>query len=196
MAIVGGDLSIQQGEQITANLLTAMIERLVASILGGEGIIVEKAAGGQIVISQSGRQPTGQEIALQRFRVKSEADNHLVCRTWNPAGNPDAETPGVEGTVDVLVAKPWKHRRAPFDGLTRLYTDGQSISYAYSAASTRVATDVADATITETQVLTDAYSVDEEILAIRGMGGGTGVTDAVWEVLNDGRFWTRSNPQP
>lgn len=112
----------------------------------------------------------------RRFRVKAVAGDWLVCRTWNGEK---------EGTEDVLVAKRWRLRRTPFDGLT----DAGGRSYAYTTDVERVVT---NGTITETQVIVPAYEIDEEIEARSAPTGGTGVTEApLWQEHGEGRAWAK-----
>lgn len=112
----------------------------------------------------------------RRFRVKSIAGDYLVCRTWNGEK---------EGDTDVKVAKRWRLRRTPFDGLT----DAAGRSYAYTSDVERVVT---QGGLTETQVVVPAYEVDEEIEARSAPTGGTGVTDAPkWLEHGEGRAWAK-----
>ena len=120
--------------------------------------------------------------AAKRFRVKSESNDYLVCRTW------DGTT---EGSTDVLVAKPYLLQRTPFHGVAVTYPNAQVITYTYAAAYERTADDTVDS---ETQIVTPRYFVDEEIIGIAVPRGGTGVDDCDWMDLNTaGRHWAKES---
>ncbi len=119
-------------------------------------------------------------VLVRRFRVKSESNDYLTCRTWDGTD---------EGTVDVKVAKPYLLRRTPFDFDTVIYPNGQEIAYIYSEDYERLANDGVDA---EIQVMTPRYFVDEELTAISVLFGGTGVDECPWVDLNTaGRHWAK-----
>jgi hypothetical protein len=65
--------------------------------------------------------------ALKQYIVMEEFDEHLRCRTLIGSA---PTTPGILGTEDVFVAKPWRLRRTPWDGTTV-----RSITYTYSPLS-------------------------------------------------------------
>lgn len=116
------------------------------------------------------RGPAGRasRIEVARFRVQSVGDDHLVCRTWDGA---------TLGAVDINVAKPAELRRTGWHGATL-----GGITYTYSSGSARSATDGVDS---EDQVIGPAYTLSGgsvEIVAIRGVQGGTGVSVADVEV--------------
>lgn len=111
-----------------------------------------------------------------RLRLKVVLPDALLCHPW------DGEK---EVMADVLVAKRWRLRRTPFDGLI----DAAGRSYAYTTDVERVVT---LGVATETQVVVPAYEVDEEIEARSAPTGGTGVTDAPkWLEHGEGRAWAK-----
>ena len=97
---------------------------------------------------------------LQRFRYKSMGDEHIICHRVHFSRQGSGlltSRVDVEGTEDIIVAKPWDLRKSPFDGKTidgNLYTYGDG-----SEAQTR---DVAG----EDQLIVPPYRVDDEIFAV------------------------------
>ena len=180
----------QKGHPIHAASLNAIRDAVAAILHGQRGGAVRKI-GDHVSIETPLGQAQAQRAIVRRFRVNSESGDYLTCRHYNPEANGGA---GVEGSKDVYVAKPYALRRVPFDGNTITYPNAQAIDYTYAQDYEREADDGVD---TETQVMTPRYWVDEEILAVRGIAGVTGVADVggvhvVWEDLNGcGRHWAR-----
>lgn len=90
------------------------------------------------------RIPKGSPLSSKprSFIVISESYDYLTCHTW------DGTT---EGTDDVLVAKPWFLRRAPFEGYER-----NGCTFAYTGVSSRTVTRTSDLS-TEDQVILPSY---------------------------------------
>lgn len=177
------------GTPVTAERLNAATEATAGMLVAGAGIDVH-AVGSKIGIAHTRRSAMPTKAVVRRFRVKSEQADYVVCRLWYPAADSGA---GVEGTVDVNIAKPYLLRRTPFDGVAITYPGAQVITYTYTQHYSRSADDTVD---TETQVMTPRYFVNEQILAVRGIGGSTGVAVSgdwlVWEDLNGaGRHWAK-----
>jgi hypothetical protein len=126
----------------------------------------------------------------QRFAIKSVQPDHLVCRPVYGVG----ET-ATEGPSDVKVAKPWHHRRTPFDTLSLPQIDGQTILYTYESDTVRRADVVGNPFEAWREELWPPYLVDEQIVAEIPTGGTTNcLTDEgeliVWEDVNEaGRQW-------
>lgn len=117
----------------------------------------------------------GALVGSARFRLKSVASDHLVCRSWDGAA---------EGAVDVLVAKSFLLRKTPFDGQSR-----NGVAYVYTTDVERVAD---NGTATETQVVVEPYVVGDEVYATRQPLRGTGVEGVDWLDDNrDGRAWAK-----
>ena len=126
---------------------------------------------------------TGIKPTVQRFRVKSVADDHIVCRTWDGKD---------EGLGDIKVAKPWILRKEPWATSGRTI-DGDSVTYDYTDGSEREAD---NGTTTEEQVIVPRYNEDDEIYAMFGILGDTGVVidgeELGWlDMNNDGRMWAK-----
>jgi hypothetical protein len=105
----------------------------------------------------------GSGSGLQSFRVKSFAagdGDHLVCRTWNGQTS-------VEGTVDVLVAKPERLRLRPYHNQTV-----NGVRYVYDTPTQRTAT---QGDISEVQIVVPPYYVNQVIRAASPIKGTTGV---------------------
>lgn len=118
------------------------------------------------------------EVALASFvsscyRVKSEANDYLVCHSW------DGTT---EGGTDVYVAKHWKlqHNYTHYEGLTGLTTN----------AVNEVA--VTNGSVTETWVVSPSYKVDDliwpQLVAYSGVNGGD-AQDCSLIDIQSGREW-------
>lgn len=129
----------------------------------------------------------------RRFRLKEwTAADYFVCRTLDF----DNDNAAVVGSVDIYIAKPYDLRQTPFDG-NGFTMNGVALTFSYSSATVRTVTRTSDSA-TETQHIIPYYYVDLEIVARRGVIGGTGLTDPngnpiVWEALHDGRHWTEVN---
>ncbi len=134
-------------------------------------------------------------VTIGMFIVKEVLADHLRCRSW------DGEE---EGTVDVLVAKPWLLRRTPFDTL-----EIAGIEYTYINDYSRTAEDT-ETEETEEQEITPTYQPAEGeyagdvIFAAHTILRGTAVvieeeveeetvtTIPYWIDLNiDGRAWAK-----
>lgn len=93
---------------------------------------------------------------LRRFRLKSVAGNYLVCRSW------DGTT---EGADDEYIAKPFKLRT----NVTTEILDGITFTYSYNANNVQRTATSTD--ITEVQVITPRYIVNDEIFAFEAETG-------------------------
>jgi hypothetical protein len=115
-------------------------------------------------------------LEVQRMRVKTSYNDYLMCHTWNGS---------VEGSDPIYVAKPWKlrHLLANYNLVTAvLVTIDESTI------------DVSNAVVTERWVVTPPYELDDEIMAVSGHEGGTGVSHLgipiVWFDMNENaRAW-------
>ncbi len=140
----------RRGERLTArrfNEPIRAINRLVSGI-----------SQGQIIGRRSDRAVT--VPAFIRMTIFSIGADTLLCQGIEDSSGFTAGS--------VYVAKPWELRRTPFDGESR-----NGISYTYSSNVAREADDGVD---TENQVIVPSYVVGDEIVALRGLDGGTGVT--------------------
>lgn len=129
---------------------------------------------------------------LQRFKVTNTlpciegpecvvGGDYVVARAW------DGTTLGAE---DINLAKPYDLRRTPFDGKTIGH-----VTYEYLSNTLRTALNTGQIPFREeTQVLVPRLLVGEEIVAQRGILGGTGVVvdgeELVWEMQSTPRAWT------
>lgn len=152
------------------------------SIEGGTAVTVTAETIEWLDINADGRVWERTAAQVSQYRIKSVGADHLVCRTW------DGTT---EGTLDLLVAKPYLLRRTPFDGQTR---DG--ITYTYSSD---IAREADDGSTTETQVVVPSWVADDIIYATREVQGGVeaegGGEELFWVDDNrDGRAWAKEAP--
>ena len=114
---------------------------------------------------------------IRRFEVVSVDDDYIVCiEPGDTSSDPKYYN----------IAKPYLLQRTPFDGETR-----DAISYAYTSATERTATD--ETYEEEDQVIVPNYVAGDIIYAAFAPTGGTGVEDAsMWLDLNvDGRAWAK-----
>lgn len=90
----------------------------------------------------------------------------------------------------VYVAKPYELRQTPFDGETIA-----GVTYSYTSASERDASDGASPANVETQFITPAYVAGAEIYATTESSGDTGVDtgspaqNITYLEINQGRAW-------
>ncbi len=129
--------------------------------------------------------PAGAGAVVRWFRIKSVQADHYVCREWDWVEEE-------EGAEDVMVARPHRQRRTPWDGQTV-----GGVEYTYSGNSVRVAD---DGDITEDQEIVPGFIVDDsalnDMILAAHVPGGTGVivsgSPVMWCDLNlDGRAWAR-----
>ena len=185
---MGKDLhNWRRGDAITSARLNELRDAILSVVTGGAGIAV-RAFGNRLVIEATGVRALPSMAYVRRFRVQSVENDYLVCRPYHAANESLGDT-------DVNVAKPYELRRTPFHAQTIAYPGAQSITYTYASQREREADDGTD---TETQVMIPDYWDDDEILAVRNIAGGTGVTVSevalVWEDLNTaGRMWAKES---
>lgn len=109
-----------------------------------------------------------------QFKITAINDDTITAQKFD----------GLNAMTSVTIAKPWLLRRTPFDGKTR-----NGITYTYSSATLRVATDGA---ANETQLITPIYVVGDIIYASNGIIGGTSLADVTWlEDNRDARAWAQ-----
>ena len=89
----------------------------------------------------------GGGAAVSQTQIQSVGDDHLVVRTL---------VGSTLGSTDILVAKPFKTRRTPFDGNTV-----NGYTYVYSTAVDRVVTIAASTQYKEVQTVIPKYNVDD-----------------------------------
>ena len=107
--------------------------------------------------------------SAKQYLVIEEHDNHLRCRTFVGSA---VGTPTI-GPNDVLIAKPWRLRRVPWDGSTV-----RSITYTYSPIGsggngTRKAVFQSQ---NEIQAIIPSYVVSFDIIYAGVVDGGTDVS--------------------
>jgi len=162
--------------------INELIDRDMEELVAGPGIHLDD----NVISAWPGGGVAQQTI--QRMRIKNVFANYLVCHTW------DGST---EGGDNILVAKPFKlrHVLANYNTLTGLVTlspvSVQAISTTVVGAGT--------VTVTETWQVTPNYEHNDEILAVSGHLGGTGVTyggdELLWIELNENaRAWAMDCP--
>lgn len=150
-------------------------------------IKVEQTTRGQ-VLTAIDRRGHGGGIAsfVRQFRLKSVANDHLVCRTF------DGTT---EGDSDILIAKPFDLRRTGWHGVTVTYAlesvlgTSASVTYDYQTAVYRIAT---SGSVVEHQGIRPFYVADRSIIFATQPDNGAGVAGIEWIDLNaDGRAWAK-----
>lgn len=140
---------------------------------------VNRASSGAHPVRQVMTHGSRVPVRFKRFRVKEVLGDYLRCRPFN--GN-------AEEAQDFLVAKPPLLQRTPFDGLER-----GGIGYVYTSNEERTATKTADSN-TETQIVIPGYMVDDILIAVTPIEGGTGVTvngKAVVWMDTSARMWAK-----
>lgn len=133
----------------------------------------------------------GEQGVIKMFRVEEVRDDYLVCND-------------MLGTADSLqnVAKAWRLRRKPFDGLTIDFVDERnqpySAFYTHQTAvrrTVRISTPGSTLTLEESQVVVPKWKpVFDFIFASKTQKTGV-IVDSVeltWQDINaDGRAWAR-----
>jgi len=143
-----------RGDEITPERLNSeRPERAgVTNIEAGPGVMIEESPNGEVVISIDPVAITAAEIA-SRFAVKSEEADYVWCRKL------DAE--GDEGDNFISVLKPYHLRQTPWDGETKTFAGGQSISWGYLDVRNRTATDTGDSS-TNAEDMTPDYVLGDD----------------------------------
>lgn len=190
------DAQEQDGVQVPGKILSKATLPDYNVQLFPEGL--DAAAGDEVVArALDGAEPSaGDEVMCSRvngewnfqfagssggsqYRVKSVGQDAVTCRTFDGV---------VEGTDDVVIAKPYLLRLTPFHTKSR-----GGITYSYTSNTERVGTDDVSSD-TETQVVVPSYVLDDIIYAIKGIGGGTGVSGATLVDINaDARAWAKKD---
>lgn len=126
-------------------------------------------------------------LVVRRYRyLGTDNGDFIICQ-------PVSESDANKGKT--RIAKPFLLRKTPFDGKSRV-AGGETISYAYTSSSERVATNTSDET--ETQVIVPSYSTNDIIFAVHDIKDKTGVRvndiDIEWlDINDDGRAWARKS---
>ena len=166
-------------------LLKCVLQR---SIKVGPGLRASYRVDGTLIELEGRAASGGAGGTIQQYKVTVISDDSITCRTW------DGTT---DGTSDVIVAKPYRLRKTPWNGITVVYDfNGTSYSIVYSYLATpgfRTAqVTVGGTQTTESQAIIPIYKVGDIIYATEPEGGtdvfvGSAVT---WLDLNvDARAW-------
>ena len=141
----------KRGDKLTASRLNDQVDRLIA-VSGGAGLPADVRPG----------QKAG--VTFQQFAVQEVKGDYLICH----AITLDTDGDMLEGTQDINIAKPYLLRRS----ITSRTTSIGVVTYTYASDTERTATQGATS---ETQKITPEYAIDDLILAVRGIVGGTQV---------------------
>ena len=135
---------------------------------------------------------------LNQYIVQEVFGDYLRCNSWNY----NADGVGVAGTVDILIARPWRERQSKFDGLSINFdTDGDvyTASYSYLSPTRRVVT---ISGVVETQVVVPSYKTGFDIIYAMKSQEVTGVENEddesaimLVDINADGRAWARARIQ-
>ena len=110
---------------------------------------------------------------LVQLKLVSVQDDAITCHSFDD---------GIEGVTPIVIAKPYKLRRTPFDGFTVA-----GVSYVYNSAIEREATDVTPLTILEEIV--PRYTVGDVIYAMH-VAGNAGIS--LIDANLDARYWSKT----
>lgn len=120
--------------------------------------------------------------ALNRYLIIAVQDDTLLCAL-------DSDNDGEPDTEDtVLVAKPWKLQRQPWNGRT-VNVDGTQITYTYTSVRTRNAAIQGGAT--ENQVIVPAYLAGVDYLHAMSAPVPNLSGVSLIDVNVDGRAWAK-----
>jgi len=157
------------GSSLIRELINAVRDVVSRGYSAGPGIHIDD----KTITSVGG----DNSITIQRVRVWAKFNDYIICRAWDGA---------TAGTVNILVAKPYKlrHILANYDSLATLITVSES----------RVTVTGAPSASPETWSVTPAYDAYDDLFIMSGHAGGTGVEVAgeelAWLDLNvDARAW-------
>jgi hypothetical protein len=153
------------------------------SVVNGRDVRITRTMNGTLIKGEAaGKEAPAQDATLQEVTVTSVSWDHYVC--WN-------------GSEQVLVAKPYKLRRSPFNGTVN-YVDevgrAYAVTYNYTHPSRRSAS--MNGTLVEYQVVIPRYVTPTDKIYIIG-GSITVDIDGVQRTLDfldinaDGRAWAR-----
>ena len=115
------------------------------------------------------------QLSVRQFKFRSMGANTITCREWNGIA---------EGTVDILVAKPYLLRQS--------IASRDGVAYTYVSSVERTASK--SGFPNETQVVSPKYFVGDIIYAATNVKGGLTIanTTVVWIDQNyDGRAWRK-----
>ena len=154
------------GDPISAREYGKLVRAATSGSLGSRvfitahGVYARQATIGEIIAA----------VETKIMIIKQINDDYLQCREW------DGQTEGDEFNV----ARPWLLRRSPFDGSSRA-----GFSYSYTTNQRRVSD--APNLDPETQVITPAYVLGDNITAIRS-------ETLVNDVFNQDVDWLEISP--
>ncbi len=125
--------------------------------------------------------PSAAGISVRRLFLRSVEDDYLSCTATN---DPDDDT-------EILVAKPWKLRRTPWDG--QVFTvEGSQLEFTYTSSTART---VSDGTESENQVITEPYIEEVDwifaVSAETDVEDGSGNSIRLQELNTDARAWAK-----
>jgi len=172
---------------------------LSTRLVEGVGYELNQTTRGVSLVIRPGKNGAGTPPTnIRQMRVKSVADDALVCIAWPGAvlgGSLDEANPtdSVDGEFEETVAKPWRLRKTPFHGRTvRIPLEfspfAMTVSYNYLGASARAATKVGTS-IVEKQYIVPRY-VKGDVIYV-GTSDATGIEGVQLIDLNvDGRAWS------
>lgn len=154
------------------------------AVVGGRNIQRTRTLNGTLLVPDEVKQaatPT-EPGTIKRYLIRSVEADHLVC----------AEVGGADG---ILIAKPWRLRRTPFDGQAITFDDENggtyTVNYTYTTSIKRTVR--IGQSFTEVQVVIPRYKPDFDYIFAMSAENGTGVTDVdLIDINADGRAWARS----
>ena len=175
----------------------------VTSVRNGK---LTRTMNGTMMVGETGGEsaPAQAPTNITQMRVKSVADDHLVCVKWTEAvlgGSLDEipTTDSLEGRFEEIVAKPWRLRKTPFHGRTvRIPLEfspfAMTVQYNYLGASARNATKLGEG-IVEKQYIVPRYVTGDVIFV--GTADATGIPGVNYVDINvDGRAWSAHLTEP
>ena len=151
----------------------------------GRGIRHRHTSHGVVSSVKSSKVAALDSSLAKQFKVTAISNDTITCRAWDGTNN---------GETDIVVAKPYRLRKTPWDGVTVSYDfNGTIYSIAYSYLTTsgfRTAqVTVGTTQTTESQAIIPIYKVGEIIYATEP-DGGTDLASVSWLDLNvDARAW-------
>ena len=144
-------------------------------LVEGVGYRLLRTTRGTALEIQAGGGGGGSPGKLRRYLVNAVEADHLVCDDG------------------VIVAKPWRLQRTPFDGNAIVFEDERSRTYTASYQySSHILRKVRIGVVEEFQVVVPRYKLGFDYIFASESENGTGVTGATLVDVNaDGRAWAR-----
>jgi len=178
-SILSDLLAIDAESEADARLGLSILGWVIGTVLDSEGVGTTRVARSEFNYDEGNER--WRAVSMFQCIVKSESADTLICHTYND---------GVEGTVDITVAKPHELRQTPYDGQTI-----EGVTYSYQSANSRTATSTIDGeSVTFTEEIVRKYTADFTKIMVAPVASGSGITttDLLIDKNLGARAWAKT----